>query len=92
MLRLAAEDSSKVFLSEHAEQRASERGIDRLQIMRVLARGRLTEQPWPDVNHGNYRVTVEGISAGAKLKVVAALQPQNPECNSYIIVVTVIKG
>lgn len=92
VLRLAAEDSSKVFLSAHAEQRAAERGIDRLQVMRVLKRGQLTEKPWLDANNDNYRLTVEGISAGSKIKVVAALQPEDPQCNSYIIVVTVIKG
>lgn len=91
-IRLAAEDSSNVYLTDHGEERAVERGVDRLQICRILRRGRLVEGPWFDPNHGNYRFTMEGISAGCMLRVVAAVELADPITNSYVIVVTVIKG
>ncbi|MEN3157096.1 DUF4258 domain-containing protein [Alkalimonas sp. NCh-2] len=89
-LRNAAEDSGKVFYTAHAEQRAAERDIDRLDVIRILRAGAIVEGPYFDNSKGNYRLTVEGKTSGRWIRVAVAVQPVEPENRSFAVIVTVI--
>jgi Domain of unknown function (DUF4258) len=63
IIRNAAKDSARVFFKVHAEQRMKKRRTTRIQVMRCLKHGAITEGPAPDV-HGNWACRIEWISAG----------------------------
>lgn len=82
-----ARDSAGVFFTRHAEQRMSERGITRVQVLRCLTHGRITEGPYKDI-HGNWKLTMSVASADDVITVVTALDWQESRGNYAIIITT----
>lgn len=77
--------SERVFFTSHAEERMAERQITRTQILRCLEHGTFTEGPYRDIK-GNWKFTLETLSAGDPLAVVAALDKDNK--GNYVVVIT----
>ena len=88
LLSILTKDSSKIRLTKHVQDRMRQRGIDLLQILRVLGRGEITEQAWFNHTTGDWRFTIKGIAAGTTISVVAALILIDPVEQSYAIVIT----
>lgn len=84
MLAELAEDSANVIVTHHAQERMDERGITWRQVVRCLAKGTITEGPAPDLK-GGWKLTVEAISAGEPLAVVAAVT-EDHQGNKAIVV------
>lgn len=83
-------DSSNIFFTKHAEEKLIERKIDPIQAIRVLRRcGRFEEEPWFNHTRGSFNFTVLGNTAGADLKVVAAIELKDPESDSETWIITV---
>lgn len=61
------------------------RRITRVQVLRCLANGKITEGPARGIK-GNWKVSVEALSAGDVLRVVAALDQDDR--GNYVIIVT----
>ncbi len=85
LLSELARDSKRVFFTNHAEERMQQRGISRLQVLRCLQHGNLIEGPARDV-HGKWVVTVEVLSAGDVVTVVAALD--HDDAGNFVLVIT----
>lgn len=85
LLAQLAADSGCVFFTSHAEERMQERGITRAQVLRCLRHGNIIEGPARDV-HGKWVVTVEVLSAGEVVSVVAALD--NDGNGNLVLVIT----
>lgn len=84
MIREAATDSARVYLSGHAEKRMRQRRITRVQVLECLRRGQITEGPVLDIK-GNWTCRVERLVAGDQVKVAVAI-----ERRSNLTVITVI--
>ncbi len=78
-------DSARVFFTGHAEMRMRERRITRTQVLRCLMYGHFVEGPAPGIK-GNLEMTMEVLSAGDTLRVVAALDRN--DAGHYVVVVT----
>jgi len=85
ILRIAADDSSLVFLTVHAQKRMRERNITLTEILRILRSGRIIDGPAENLIKGNWECTVNGFSAGKNLQVSVAIERDEKN----IIVVTV---
>lgn len=85
VLREVAEDSARVFFTDHAEERMQTRCITRVQVLRCLRHGRIVEGPVRDVR-GNWALKVEVLSAGDVLTVAAALD--HDEHGNLVVVIT----
>ena len=85
ILREIAEDSGRVFFTNHAEQRMLARHITRTQVLRCLKHGKLVEGPARDP-HGKWLLTTEVLSAGDVVKVVAALDSDSS--GNLVLVIT----
>ena len=81
-------EDSRVFITNHAKDRMAERGVTRVQVLRCLKRGTITEGPYQDLAHGSWKLNVEAYTAGDLLTVVAAVNAD--ENGERIIVVTVM--
>jgi hypothetical protein len=86
LVREIAKDSARVFFRPHAEARMRQRRITRTQVLRCLAYGGVAEGPGRDVK-GNWTMTLEVLSAGELVTVVAALD--RDEAGDMIVVITV---
>ena len=86
MIRAAAVDSSRVFLTHHANARMRERRITLTQVLRCLQRGRLSEGPAPDAMKGGWKCTVEHDTAGEKIGVAVGIESMQ---SGGIVVITV---
>ncbi len=86
IIRDAAADSARVFLTHHANARMRERRITLTQVLRCLQRGRLSEGPAPDTMKGGWKCTVEHYSAGEQLGVAVGIESVQA---SDIVVITV---
>lgn len=62
----------RIFYTHHAEQRMVERQISRSQVERCLEHGIVIEGPYRDV-YGNWKMTLELLTAGDLIRVVAVL-------------------
>lgn len=80
-----AKYSERIFFTRHAEERMHERKITRTQIQRCLCHGRIIEGPYRDT-YGDWKVTIETLSAGDPIKVVAVLQKDKN--GSLILIIT----
>jgi len=78
-------DTSRVFISTHAEKKMMQRDITRSQVMRCLRSGAITEGPARGIK-GNWELTMNVLSAGDSVTVVAALD--NDENGNHILVIT----
>lgn len=90
MLAEIADDSSRVMITYHAEERMEERGITRTQVGRCLKHGKFTEGPYKSTK-GNWEFTMEVASAGDVVSVVGALDWQETSGN-YAVVITAYLG
>ncbi|HEX6929696.1 MAG TPA: DUF4258 domain-containing protein [Gammaproteobacteria bacterium] len=88
VIRKVARDSGRVFFTMHAETRMRERGINRTQVLRCLRLGRVVEGPARDT-HGKWIATLEVLSAGDVVTVVAALD--NDDTGNLVVVITVYR-
>lgn len=86
IIRDAAVDSSRVFLTHHANARMRERRITLAQVLRCLQRGRLSEGPAPDTMKGGWKCTVEHYTAGEQIGVAVGIESVQA---SGIVVITV---
>jgi len=85
LIKELAECSERVFFSKHAKKRMIERDITRVQILRCLKTGIISEGPAKSVK-GNWEITVSGISAGNSINVVTALDKDSN--GDYALIVT----
>ena len=85
VIRTIAKESGRVFFSHHAEERMEQRGITRLQVLKCLRSGRVTEEPSKNLDN-NCVVRMEGLSAGQTVEVVAELLHDNK--GNQILVIT----
>lgn len=85
VIREIATDADRIVVLRHAEARMAQRQVTRTMLNRVVRAGALTEGPYLDV-HGQWRVELEGRSAGDVVTVALAI-----EWRTRLIVVTVIK-
>jgi len=90
LLREIAADSSRVVMLRHAMQRMRERKVTLTQVLDVLRKGCLTEPSALDM-HGNWKVTVKGMSCGQSLTVAAAIE-MGQEHGKRILVITLFGG
>jgi len=86
IIREAATDSAQVFFTRHAEARMKKRHITRVQVLRCLRKGTITEAPVLGLK-GNWECRVECHSAGEHIGVALAIAPDVPQ--RYIVVITV---
>lgn len=85
LLAQLATDSSRVFFTDHAEDRMHERAITRAQVLRCLRHGTIVEGPARDT-HGKWVMNMEVMSAGDVLRVVTALD--NDGNGNLVLVIT----
>jgi len=85
LIQEIAQDSSKIFVTHHANVQIRKRDISRLDVERCLRNGFITEGPIENVAKQNWEATVEAQIAGEMVAVVAAIK-ENPD--DRIIVVT----
>ena len=74
IIRDAAVDSSRVFLTHHASARMRERRITLTQVLRCLRMGRISEGPAPDTMKGGWKCTVEHYTAGEQIGVAVGIE------------------
>lgn len=86
IIREAATDSARVFFTRHAEARMKKRHITRVQVLRCLRNGAITEAPVLGLK-GNWECRVERRSAGEHIGVALAVVAETPQ--RYIVVITV---
>lgn len=89
-LRLIAEHSEKVLLTNHAKVRMRQRKITLPQIICCLKHGRIVEGPARNTR-GDWEIKLEVISAGDVINGVFVLQYDITQ-QDYVLVVTVIRG
>ncbi|MCA1778639.1 MAG: DUF4258 domain-containing protein [Xanthomonadaceae bacterium] len=81
-----AQESERVFISPHAQERMDDHGIDRLDVQRCLINGTIEEGPYnPKIASTNWRVRMAGVVAGQRIKVVAEIAENDAE---QVIVIT----
>lgn len=75
--RIAEMETHRLFFSDHVEMRMIERGINRTQVCRILAKGRLRDEPqWETdqrTSQAGWKCKFNGISAGSRITAVAKL-------------------
>ncbi len=86
IIREAAADSARVFFTRHAEARMKKRHITRVQVLRCLRNGTITEAPVFGLK-GNWECRVECRSGGEHIGVALAIVADVPQ--RYIVVITV---
>ena len=85
ILEDVAQESGRVYFTNHAEERMIERNITRHQVLRCLKHGNIIEGPCRNIN-GNWQLSIHVFSAGENITVVAALNKD--KSGNYIIVIT----
>lgn len=83
---LAEVETSRIFFTQHAKDRMRQRGISTTQALRCLRNGSIVEGPARDTG-GEWKVTVEVLTAGTPVSVVAAIEEDSS--GNHVIVVTV---
>ncbi len=86
IIMAVAKTSANVQFTRHAEERMIERGITRLQILRCLQKGHITEGPNADNEKGGWTFRMETLSAGDPVTVIGALYID--ENGNNIVVIT----
>jgi|AZIK01.1.fsa_nt_gi hypothetical protein len=88
ILEDSAQDTRKLIFTTHAEQRMAQRGITRVDVIRVLSTGSIVEGPSMSAK-GSWEMRVEGLSAGSYLTVAVAIDYTILEESScFAIVIT----
>ena len=86
IVRRAAE-SAAVILTNHAMEKMVLRNIDRAQVFDCLKRGRVKEPVHRDIGTGNWKLTLEHISAGQLVTVPVAISYKQQ--GTFAVVITV---
>jgi len=86
LLREVAKDSGRVVLLRHARQRMKQRQITLAQVLTVLRTGSLAESAACDL-HGNWKMTVRGMTCGQSVSVACAIEMQE-EPGKRVLVIT----
>lgn len=81
-------DSSRISFSIHARKRMRQRKISITQILCCLKHGIFIEKPYRDIKTGDWKMTLEQVSAGDVIKVAMIFQKN--EGGETILIVTVI--
>ncbi|NOX08392.1 MAG: DUF4258 domain-containing protein [Gammaproteobacteria bacterium] len=68
VLKEIALDSTRVKVTNHAEESMIRRNISCPQVFSCLRNGRITEGPYRDI-HGNWKMNIEVFTAGEPLTV-----------------------
>ena len=85
ILREAAEQTGRIGFTDHAVRQMRARHISRMQVVRCLRHGGITEGPTLD-HYGKWVCRVEHLTAGDAIAVVAAI-----DLPSRVIVITVFE-
>lgn len=83
IIKEIAADPGRIVPVHHAKQRMVQRKISITQARRVVQAGFVDGEPWFD-EHGNWRVTMRGMSAGEQLTVGLSI-----EWRTRLLIVTV---
>ena len=86
-IQKVARDSARVFVTAHCQERMAERGVTMPQLLRCVRCGQEIDFEL-DNNTGCYKVTFEIRSAGARVRIVAALDED--ETGALVVAVTAI--
>lgn len=86
LIKDIAADSSRVVFTIHAEKRMRQRKITRIQVLRCLTHGRISEGPARSMK-GNLEMRMEVMSAGEMITVVAALEKD--DSGNFAVIITV---
>lgn len=78
LLSEIAEDSVKVFFTEHAVKQMKKRKISRVQVINCLRKGKITESPFLD-HYGNWKVTIERYACGEQIGCGVAIDTTVPK-------------
>ncbi|MDK9720906.1 MAG: DUF4258 domain-containing protein [Rhodospirillales bacterium] len=84
LIREAADDTGRIILTRHAEQRMRQRRITMSQVVACLRKGVITEGPALDIK-GGWACRIEGVVAGDHVKVALAIDPV-----AKVIIITVM--
>lgn len=76
-------DPDRIVAVSHAKMRMVQRKISMTQVRRVVQSGFVDGEPWMD-EHGNWRLTMRGTSAGEQITAAIAI-----EWRTRLLVVTV---
>lgn len=76
-------DPNRIVPVHHARMRMVQRKISITQVRRVVQAGFVDGEPWMD-DHGNWRVTMRGTSAGEQITAGIAI-----EWRTRLLIVTV---
>lgn len=79
-------DSSKMVLSLHAKNQMRRRKVLPTQVLHVLRKGYIVEHAHRNTK-GNWQCTLEGLVAGDRIKVAAALVGDS---SASVVVITVM--
>ena len=95
--RVAEAETHRLFFSDHAEMRMIEREITRTQICRILASGRIQNEPnWETdsrTGESGWKCRFQGISAGARITVVSKLILVGTDSDvPPVLLITVFEG
>jgi len=80
-------DSSRVFITGHAKQQMRARNVSRRQVDDVLEKGYVVEPAHRNI-HGNWQCTLEYLTSGDLVRVVAVLEADSS--GESVIVITVM--
>jgi Domain of unknown function (DUF4258) len=89
IVRRLAQDSSAVFITDHASKRMVQRKVTRVQVIECLLKGVITEGPALDIK-GSWKFTISRAVCGDALSAVVALD-RDVDKSNLVIVVTVIR-
>lgn len=84
-IRKAAESSENIFVTRHAQQRMTERGITRVEVSRCVRQGQQQGEAFIN-EYGNWQVELLHTVAGKRLVVQAVLVEE--EGHTVIVVTT----
>jgi len=95
--QIAETETHRLFFSDHVEMRMVERGINRTQVCRILARGRLKGEPqWQTdqrTSQAGWKCQFNGVSAGSRITAVAKLVFSGTKSDEPpAVVITVFEG
>lgn len=83
IIREIGADPDRIVPVAHARMRMVQRRISITQVRRVVQAGFVDGEPWLD-EHGNWRVTMRGTSAGEQITAGVAI-----EWRTRLLIVTV---
>lgn len=84
-------EGGRVVWSRHAQDRMEERDVTATQVLNVLRRGTVAESACWDVSNQNWKLGIQGISAGELLTVQVALDVERLMGNVVLVITTYIK-